>query len=74
MPSFICMLVNSPQNSFWDITLCDPKGNRVIQAVRYYYHSLFKDVKMEMQGDLPETAEPELGSIILEFFFYSRLV
>lgn len=40
MPSLICTLVNSSQNSFWDITLCDPKGNRVIQAVRYYYHSL----------------------------------
>lgn len=43
MPSLICTLVNSSQNSFWDITLCDSKGNRVIQAVRYYYHSLLKD-------------------------------
>lgn len=36
-PSFICVLVNSSQNSCWDIILWDPQGNHVIQAVRYYY-------------------------------------
>lgn len=59
MPSFICTLVNSPQNSFWDIILRDPQGNRGIQAVRYCYYSLLIDVEREAQGDLrdlPKTA------------------
>ena len=34
MPSFICVMVNSSQNSFWDVILCDPQGNCVILAVR----------------------------------------
>ena len=50
-PSFICVLVNSSQNSCLDIILCDPQGNHMIQAVRYYYHSLSIDVETEAQGD-----------------------
>lgn len=53
MPSFICVLVNSSQNSFWDVILCDPRGNRVILAVKYhcYYFSLWTDVETEARGD-----------------------
>lgn len=50
MPSFICMLVNSSQNSFWDIILCDLQGG-VIQAVRYYYYSLLEDMEMDAQAN-----------------------
>lgn len=51
MPSFICMLVNSSKKSFWDIILCDPQGNCVILAVRYYYYSLSTDMDMEAQSN-----------------------
>lgn len=50
-PSFICVLVNSSQNSCWDSILCDPQGNHVIQPVRYYYDSLSIDVEMGVPGD-----------------------
>lgn len=53
MPSFICVLVNSSQNSFWDVILCDPWGSCVILAVKYHYcyFSLWTDVEMEARGD-----------------------
>lgn len=57
IPSFICMLVNSSQNSFWVIILCGPR-NRVIQAVRYYYYYYYRCGNGGSRGlwDLPKMA------------------
>lgn len=51
MPTFICVLVNSSQNFFWDIILCVLQDNSMIEAVIYYHYSLSVFGEKEVQGD-----------------------